>query len=120
MRKAIWCLSLASMVVFSATIFSAPRIMAQSNKIEATNLPEHPFQVDYPSGSQLHLRLRSGDVRVVGKEDNKISVRVDAHDTERAREVKVFFERFENSAELRVSAVLEMTFKLYARFRKPP
>ncbi|PYT82810.1 MAG: hypothetical protein DMG40_04035 [Acidobacteria bacterium] len=77
--------------------------MAQSNKIEATNLPEHPFQVDYPSGSQLHLRLRSGDVRVVGKEDNKISVRVDAHDTERAREVKVFFERFENSAELRVS-----------------
>ena len=97
MRKAICFFSLLSLAVFSA-----PLVMAQSKKIEATDLPEHPFQVDYPSGSQMSLRLRSGDVRVVGKEHNQISVRVEARDTERAREVKVYFERFENSAELRV------------------
>ena len=98
MRKAICFFPLLSLAVLST-----PLVMAQSKKIEATDLPEHPFQVAYPSGSQMSLRLRSGDVRVVGKEDNRISVRVEARDTERAREVKVYFERFENSAELRVS-----------------
>ena len=85
------------------TVFSTPLVMAQSRNIEATDLPEHPFQVDYPSGSQLSLRLRSGDVRVVGQENNQISVRVEARDTERARDLRVFFERLDNSAELRVS-----------------
>lgn len=98
MRKAIGFLSLLSL-----TVFSTPLLMAQSKKIEATDLPEHPFRVDYSSGSQMSLRLRSGDVRVVGKEGNQIAVRVEARDMERAREVKVYFERFENSAELRVS-----------------
>jgi hypothetical protein len=98
MRQPIGFLSLLSLAVFST-----PLVMAQSKKIEATDLPEHPFQVDYPSGSQMSLRLRSGDVRVVGKENNRISVRVEARDAERAREVKVYFERFENSGELRVS-----------------
>lgn len=98
MRKAICFLSLLSLTVFSTRL-----LMAQSKKIEATDLPDHPFQVDYPSGSQISLRLRSGDVRVVGKVGNQLSVRVEARDTERAREVKVYFERFENSAELRVS-----------------
>lgn len=97
MRKAICFFSLLSLAVFST-----PLLMAQSKKVEATDLPEHPFQVDYPSGSQMSLHLRSGDVRVVGKEHNQISVRVEARDMERAREVKVYFERFENSAELRV------------------
>jgi hypothetical protein len=98
MRKAIYLVSLASLA-----IFSVPAATAQSKKIEATNLPDHPFQVDYPSGSQLSLHLRSGDVRVVGKGDNKVSVRVEASNMEKAREVRVVFERFENSAELRVS-----------------
>ena len=98
MAKSLCFLSLVSL-----TVFSTPLLMAQSKKVEATDLPEHPFQVDYPSGSQLSLRLRSGDVRVVGKEGNQISVHVEARDPERAREVRVFFERFDNSADLRVS-----------------
>lgn len=98
MRQAICFLSLLFLAVFSA-----PRLTAQSKRIEATDLLEHPFQVDYPSGSQLSLRLRSGDVRVVGKEDHQISVRVEARNRERARDVKVLFERFDNSSDLRVS-----------------
>ena len=98
MRKIIGVFSFASLA-----IFWAPLLVGQSNKIEATNLQEHPFQSDYPSGGQLKLRLRSGDVRVSGRDDGKISVRVEARDTERAREVKVSFERNESSAELHVS-----------------
>jgi hypothetical protein len=79
-----------------------PLASAQSTKLEVNNLPEHRFQVDYPSGSQLNLHVRSGDVRVVGSKDNKISVRLDAKDPEKAREVKVRFERFDTSANLRI------------------
>lgn len=81
----------------------APLATAQTKRVEATNLPDHPFQVDYPSGSHLTLHLRSGDVRVIGSQDNKISVRVDAKDMEKARKIKVVFDRSDNSGTLRVS-----------------
>jgi hypothetical protein len=83
-------------------LFSTPGI-AQSKKMEVTDLPVHPFSVDFPSGSQLNIHVRSGDVRVVGRDDNKVCVKVDAKDPEKAKEVKVRFERFDNSAELEVS-----------------
>ena len=98
MHKAICTLTLASLAVSSAPLASA-----QTKRVEATNLPDHPFQVDYPSGSQLSLRLRSGDVRVVGSAENKVSVRVDAKNVEKAREVRVVFDRSDQSAALRVS-----------------
>lgn len=84
-------------------VFIAPLNYGQSKKLEVTNLPDQPFHVDSPSGSQLSIHVRSGDVRVVGRDDNKVSVRLDARDEDKAREVKVRFERFDNSAELRIS-----------------
>lgn len=98
MHKAISTVSLVSFVVLSA-----PLAFGQTKRVEATNLPNHPFQVDYPSGSQLSLHLRSGDFRVVGKDGEKISVRVDAKDSEKAREVRVTLDRSEHSGELHVS-----------------
>jgi hypothetical protein len=80
-----------------------PLALAQSKKTEATDLGDHPFQVDFPSGSQLSIHVRSGDVRVIGRSDNKVVVRVSAKDWERAREIKVRFERLENSGDLDIS-----------------
>lgn len=98
MPKAICTAALACLAVFAA-----PLATAQSKRVEATNLPDHPFQVDYPAGRQLSLYLRSGDFRVVGGSENKVSVRVDAKDLEKAREVRVTFDRADHSATLRVS-----------------
>jgi hypothetical protein len=98
MPKAIFTAALVSLAVFAP-----PLAIAQSKRVEATNLPDHPFQVEYPSGSQLNLHLRSGDVRVVGTNESRISVRVDAKNLEKARQVKVVFDRSDNPAELRVS-----------------
>jgi hypothetical protein len=80
-----------------------PLALAQTNKIEVSSLSDHPFQVDYASGSQLSIRVRSGDVRVVGSAENRVTVTVHAKDPDRAREVKVRCERQDNSAELRIS-----------------
>lgn len=98
MRIAISAVALGSLL-----ILSPPLASAQTKRVEAKNLPDHPFQVDYPSGGQLSLRLRSGDFRVVGGTENKISVRLDAKDLEKAREVRVTFDRSEHSGELHVS-----------------
>ena len=97
MRKAICAVSLGLAVILT------PLAYGQSKRVEATNLPDHPFHADYPSGGQLSLHLRSGDVRVMGGAENKVAVRVDAKDMEKAREVRVTFDRSEHSAELRVS-----------------
>jgi len=95
MHKAIRLLTFA--------VLLAPLAQGQSKKIEVINLPDHPFLADFLSGSQLDLHLRSGDFRIVGRDDNKVSVRVDAKDTEKARKLRVRFVRLDNSAELIVS-----------------
>ena len=84
-------------------ILFAPLVLAQSKKIEVTDLPSHPFQVVFPTGGQLNMHLRSGDFRVIGREDDKITVRVEAKDPEKAKEIKVRFQRFDHSAELNIS-----------------
>src|SRR5882762_1836310 len=86
--------------LLAVAVLFAPLASGQSKKMEVTDLAGHPFNVDFPSGSQLNIHVRSGDVRVVGRDDNKVSVKEDA---EKAKEVKVRFERFDNSAELDVS-----------------
>jgi hypothetical protein len=88
---------------FVLAVILAPLALAQSKKIEATNLGDHPFQVDFPSGSQLSLHVRSGDVRIVGRDDNKVAVRVTGKDWGRVNEVRVRFERLENAADLDIS-----------------
>lgn len=92
----------ATRIPFLVVLFT-PLALAQTNKIEVSSLSDHPFQVDYPSGSQLSIRVRSGDVRVVGSAENKVTVKVRAKDPDKAREVTVRFERLDNSAELRIS-----------------
>jgi hypothetical protein len=89
--------------ILSFAVLFTPFALAQTNKIEVSNLGDHRFQVDYPSGSQLSIRVRSGDVRVLGSAENKVTVKVDAKDPDRAREVRVRFERLANSAELNIS-----------------
>jgi len=84
-------------------ILFAPLVLAQSKKIEATDLPSHPFQVAFPSGGQLNMHLRSGDFRVIGRADDRITVRVEAKDPEKAKEIKVRFQRLDHSAELNIS-----------------
>ena len=88
---------------FALAILFAPLVLAQSKKIEVTDLLNHPFQVEFPSGRQLNVQLRSGDIRIVGREDNKITVRVEAKSPEKAKEIKVRFEHSETAAELKIS-----------------
>jgi hypothetical protein len=72
-------------------------------RLEVADLQNHPFSVDFPSGSRLQIELRSGDFRIVGADDNKISVHIAGKNANNSRDLTVRFKRSSNDAELRVS-----------------
>jgi len=73
-------------------------------KLSVTNLYDHPFDVDFPSGQLIRLDLRSGEFRIVGRDADKISVRASGDNAEKAREMTVSFKHFGNHADLQVSS----------------
>jgi len=72
-------------------------------KLEVTDLQNHPFSVDFPSGSRLQIELRSGDFRIFGADDNKISVHIAGKNANNSRDLTVRFKRSSSDAQLRVS-----------------
>ena len=72
-------------------------------KLEATDLANHPFEADFPSGGQIRMHVRSGEIRILGSDDNKISVRLAGKNADCAKDLKVRLVRADNSANLRVS-----------------
>jgi hypothetical protein len=75
--------------------------LAQS-KFEVSDLQSHPFAVDFPSGGQLRVRLRSGDFRIVGSNDNKITVQLSGKNADNASDLTVRFKSASTGAELRI------------------
>jgi hypothetical protein len=74
-------------------------------KIQATDIVNHPFSVDFVPQGRLDLRIRSGDVRVVGTDQGTISVDLSGSkvDNVRTRDLKVVFEQKHGNAEMRIS-----------------
>jgi hypothetical protein len=86
-----------------AAVLAQPSLAQR--KIEATDIVNHPFSVDFAPQSRLNLRVRSGDVRVVGTDDDRISVDLSGSkvDDARTRDLKIVFERKVDGAEMRIS-----------------
>ena len=89
-------------VLFLALVSVAPAGFPDS-KVVAKNLQSNGFTVDCPSGGSLRMRLRSGDFKIIGRKENKISVRLVGRKADQAQDVTVHFERFANDADLRIS-----------------
>jgi hypothetical protein len=72
-------------------------------KLDVKDIENHPFTADFHSGGKLRMYLRSGDFRVVGGLDNKITVRITGRNADRASDVRVQLEGSNDSADLTVS-----------------
>jgi hypothetical protein len=94
---------LASMTLVATAVSLIPAEVPQT-KLSVTNLYDHPFDVDFPAGQRIRLDFRSGEFRVVGRDANKICVRANGHNAEKAREMTVTFKHFGNHADLGVSS----------------
>ena len=58
-------------------IFVLPLIAAAQNRVDAADLAHHPMEASFDSGGQLDLRIRSGEIRIVGSDEDKIVVRAE-------------------------------------------
>jgi hypothetical protein len=80
----------------------SPVCVAQT-KLEATDLVNHPFSEDFASGGKLRLRVRSGEIHVIGTAENKISVELSGKKAYDTRNLKVRLERRDSTSNMRIS-----------------
>ena len=89
-----------TLFVAAAIIFSA-EASAQA-WLELKDLQNHPFAAACPAESRLQLHLRSGDFRIVGSKENRITVRLDGRNAGNAQDLAVSFRQSGNDADLKI------------------
>jgi hypothetical protein len=93
---------LRSSFLVACAALLAPLCIAQT-KLEATDIANHPFSEDFASGGKLRLRVRSGEIHVIGTNENKISVELSGKKAYDADKLKVRLERKGSTADMRIS-----------------
>jgi hypothetical protein len=66
------------------------------------DVKEDGFVTQFPSGGLLHIHVRSGAVRIVGGEEDRISIQYGGKNWERARDVKVSFRKSGQKGDLAI------------------
>jgi hypothetical protein len=82
-------------------LFPSAGGMAQTVE-EVTDLGK-PFEADFASGSELRMYLRSGEIHILGGDENRILIRVKGRNADQANEVKVSLRRSGNTGGLHIS-----------------
>jgi len=60
------------------------------------------FDADFPSGGRLCMHIRSGDLKIVGSDENKIKIRYWGKNASRVQDVKISLKTEGGTGELRV------------------
>jgi hypothetical protein len=86
---------------FACAALLAPVSVAQT-RLEATDIANHPFSVDFAAGAKLKLRVRSAEVHIIGTNQDKISVELSGRKASVAQNLKVRLARKDGAADMRV------------------
>lgn len=60
------------------------------------------FDADFPSGGRLYMHIRSGDLKILGSDENKIKIRYWGKNASRVQDVKISLRTVGGRGELRV------------------
>ena len=74
-----------------------------SVKAEVRDIVDHPFSVDFASGGRLRLHVRSGEVHIIGTDQDRISVELSGKKLHEAHDVRVVLKEKNGVTELHVS-----------------
>src|SRR5689334_22235856 len=85
-----------------ASMRSALLVISSALLAATCTAQARPFSTDFPSGSKLRIRARSGEVRVVGTDENKISVDVSGKKAGQASDLRVWMTEKSGASELRI------------------
>jgi hypothetical protein len=80
--------------------------------LQVTEVGKGSFEADFVSGGQLRMHIRSGDLRVIGSDENKIRINYSGKNASKISDVKVSLKTVGNSAELRVSGGPHNDFRI--------
>lgn len=86
----------------SCVLLAAVPSLAQ-NKVEVDDVSHHPFAADFPSGGDLTLHIRSGDVHIAGTAENKLTVNAGGTEGSWSTNIDARFKRSGSSGDLDVS-----------------
>jgi len=73
------------------------------------------FDADFPSGGRLRMHIRSGDLKIVGSDENKIQIRYWGKNASRAQDVKISLRTAGGTGELRVHGGPRNDFQIEIR-----
>jgi len=73
------------------------------------------FEADFPSGGQLRLHIRSGDLRVIGSDEDKIKIRYWGKNAGEAHDVKVSLRTMGNTGVVHVHGGPRNDFQIEIR-----
>src|SRR5438876_12040893 len=71
--------------------------------LQVTEVGKESFEADFPSGGQLRMHIRSGELRVIGSDENKIRVNYSGKNAGQLSDVKVTLKAVGSNGELHVS-----------------
>ena len=74
-----------------------------SDKTEISERGIPHFEAQIPLGAKVALHLRSGDIRIVGSEDGKLTVDISGRNKDKIEDLRYRLTSSGNNAELRVS-----------------
>ena len=80
--------------------------------LQVTEVGKDSFEADFVSGGQLRMHIRSGALRVIGSDENKIRVNYSGSNASKISDVKVSLKTIGNNAELRVSGGPHNDFRI--------
>lgn len=87
-------------LLFLCAIFAASAAFAEANVERSAG---NRFSADFASGGRLRLRIRSGDVHIVGTDQDRISVDLSGKNAYRAGEVRFRVKEKNGATDLRIS-----------------
>jgi len=70
---------------------------------EVKDIVDHPFSTDFASGGRLRLKVQSGEIRIVGTDENRVSVEVSGRNAYKARDMKVRVTEKDGAMGVRIS-----------------
>jgi hypothetical protein len=73
------------------------------------------FDADFPSGGRLFMHIRSGDLKIVGSDENKIKIRYWGKNASRTEDVKISLKTVGGTGELRVHGGPRNDFQIEIR-----
>jgi hypothetical protein len=91
-----------SVFLFLCAVLVAAADLA-SAKADVRDLVDHPFSADLASGGKLRLHVRSGEVHILGTDQNRISVELSGKKLHEAHDVRVVLKEKNGVTELHVS-----------------